>query len=474
MGNIVMWFKWHLLNLGLKIKSILGGLKRTAVDEVNNISKKDEPKIRGGDALDYENDIASRYYDFWNLDFSNMGRMNLYFLVIIIAVITTVVRFAMGGMNQQAVSEDYLLLSAAGIGLLLLILFVFELFRKKSDDIPITEEEYNKAQLWMHAISEKARRTMPLWAIAIVSIGLVVEAGAISIIAASFVSDISKNESMYIGVVLGIIVAAGLGWLIHQAGEGLYREHHRKRLHRVIRNEGGTDPIKDNEGNVIKDEHGKTKAFASETYTTLRKDQNLFHTDGGEFYERHGKLIAAILVIVILATLAFIQRAELNLDMIQDQTQTESGSVILNPDLMPSEVSSAQNNAQKSVVDEKMTHAEKGMYAALGILTLVFLIINGVGIMFGYKYCFYNDTSEEYYKRIRKYKKQMSLRVKDMQYATLARKKVLAKSNQFFAKFQRHAVKQARREGLDSIQEALNERGSYRMEHFANKQGSAA
>lgn len=455
-----MWFKWHSLNIVLKLKSLFGGLKRTAVDEVNNVSKKKEAAIAKGLGLDYEKDVASRYYEFWDLDFSNLGRMNFYFFLIIAAVVTTTVRFVMGGMNQGAVSEDYLLMSAAGIAGLLLILFVFEMIRKKNDDIPTTENEYENAQAWMHAISEKARRHMPWWALAIIAVGLVVEAGAISIIAASFVSDVSKNESMYIGLVLGVIVAAGLGWLIHQAGEGLYREHHRKRLHRVIRNEGGYE----------KDEQ---KNFVSETYCTLRKDKNDFHTDGGEFLERHGKLVAAIIVIVTLATLAFIQRAELNIEIIGQQ-QTESTDALLSPDmgLMPADVLSTQQDAQKANVDEKVSHAEKGMYAALGILTLVFLIINGVGIMFGYKYCFYDDHSEKYYRVIKKYKEQMSLRVKDDLYATSARQKVLKKSNQFFSKFQRHAVKQARREGMDSIQEALNERGAYKMELFVTKQGA--
>jgi len=458
-----MWFKWHFLNIGLKLKSIFGGLKRTAIDEVNNVTKKNEAAIANGLGLDYEKDVASRYYEFWDMDFSNLGRMNLYFFLIIAAVVATIVRFVRGGLNQGPISQDYLLMSAAGIGGLLLVLFLYEMLRKKNDDIPITENEYEHAQTWMHAISEKARKHMPWWAVAIVAIGLVVEAGAISIIAASFVSDVSKNESMYIGIVLGVIVAAGLGWLIHQAGEGLYREHHRKRLHRVIRNEGGYD--KDEQNN-----------FVSETYRTLKKDKNDFHTDGGDFLERHGKLLAAILVIVTLATLAFVQRAELNLDMIGAQ-QTESTDVLLSPGtggLLPVEVTGTQDNSNKKIVAEKVSHAEKGMYAALGILTLVFLIINGVGIMFGYKYCFFDDHSEKYYGVIKKYKEQMSLRVKDALYATSARQKVLKKSNQFFSKFQRHAVKQARREGMDSIQEALTDRGPYKMELFVTKQGAQA
>ncbi len=431
-----MWFKWHWLNLGLKIKSIFGGLSRTAHDEVEDVSKKDEPKISNGQALHYENDVANRYYDFWDLDFSNMGRMNLYFVVIIGAVITTLVRFAMVGVNPQTMSKDYLLLSVAGIGGLLLVLFIFEIFRNKSEDKPVTEEDYEKAKLWMHYISEKARHPLPLWAKLIVGIGLMVEAGAISIIAASFVSDLSKNVSMYVGILVGVLIAAGLGLLIHKAGENLYREHHRKRLHRVIRNEGGRD----------KDEDG---GWVSETYRVLKTDKNDFHTDGGSFFERNGIMLAAILVIVILASLAFYQRAELNLDIIENQQQAETTNDLLTPDmaLMPAEVTKTQKNAQKDIVDEKASHAEKGMYAAIGILTMVFLIINGVGIMFGYNYSFYNDDSKDYYKAIIKYKKQQFLHARDVAYATLARQKILKRSNQFFAKFQQHAVKQAKREG---------------------------
>jgi|GEM_PF-2788173 len=457
-----MWFKWHLLNLGLKFKAISGGLKRTAVDEVNNVSKKDEATFSAGNPLHYERDVASRYYDFWDSDFSNLGRMNLYFFLIIAAVVTTITRFVMGGVNQGAVSEDYLLMSAAGIGALLLILFIFELFRKKGDDIPVSEAQYENAQAWMHAIAEKARRHMPLWAIAIIAIGLVVEAGAISMIAVSFAGDMSKTISTYVGIILGAIFAAVLGILVHKAGEGLYREHHRKRLHRVIRNEGGY--AKDEEGNLV-----------SETYSALKSDKNDFHTDEEGFMRRKGIMLLAILMVLGLAALAFYQRAELNLGILADQTEIESMDVILSPDSMiPAEVTSAQQSSQRDVVNEDASHAKNGMFAALGILTLVFIVINGIGMMFGYNYSFYDDHSEKYYMEIKKYREQMSLRVKDAVYATLARQKVLKKSNQFFTKFQQHAVKQARREGLDSLQESLNERGAYKMERFVENQGVKA
>jgi len=94
-----MWFKWNLLNIGLKFKSIFGGLKRTAVDEVNNVSKKDEPSIAAGNPLHYESDIASRYYEFWDSDFSNVGRMNLYFFLMIVAVVAVIAKFTMAGVD---------------------------------------------------------------------------------------------------------------------------------------------------------------------------------------------------------------------------------------------------------------------------------------------------------------------------------------------------------------------------------------
>lgn len=451
-----MWLKWHLLNIGLKLKSLLGGLKRTAVDEVNNVSKRDEATIADHGPLHFEREVAERYYDFWDLDFSNMGRMNLYFFLLIVAAVFSVVRFTMGGMDQP-IGENYPLMSALGIAVLMFTLFFYELLRKKSDDIPVTQEEYDKAQNWMHFISEKARRSMPLWAWCIVGVGLLLEAGAISIIAASFVSDISKNESMYIGVVLGAIVAAGLGWLIHQAGEGLYREHHRKRLHRVIRNEGGYE--KNNDGQYV-----------SETYGALKSDKNDFHTDEEGFLRRHGLLLLACIVIVALATLAFIQRSELNLDIINGHASAASSADVLldaNTDLlMPLEVTNQQQKSSNEALDEKVSHAEKGMYAALGVLTMVFLIINAVGIMFGYRYCFYNQHSEKYFKQIKRFESQRALKAKDKLYATLARQKVLKRSNQFFALFQQYAVKQARREGCDSLKDALNQRGAYKMEHF--------
>ncbi len=443
-----MWFKWQLMRLGMVWQSLIGGLKRRAIDDVNNCPN--EVLVRDGQALDYEREVAEKYYDFWDADFSNFKRMSLYFFIIVSAIGLVLWRYLSA--EHVVLQEDYLLMSALGVGGILLVLFLYELFfNGMKEDLIVTKEEFERAETWMHYTSEKSRKTMPWWAMVVVGVGLLVEAAAISIIAASFVSDISKNESMWIGGVLGAVVAFALGFVIHKAGESMYRNHHRVRLNRVIQREGGNQN--------------------SETLKALQEDQHDFDTQEEGFVRRHGMQIIAIFFVMILAVAAFEQRAELNLAMIQNQQTEVADELLLSADdeLMPASVKKVERSIVEEKVSEEASHAEKGMYASLMMLTVVFLIINFLGVLFGYLYSFYHDRSKECYRIINKYKKQKQLHAQDEAFATLAKQTVIKKANHFFAKYQRLVVKQARREGQDNIKDALVARKAYRIEKFVKQ-----
>ncbi|MDQ7001963.1 MAG: hypothetical protein Q9N02_04670, partial [Ghiorsea sp.] len=66
----------------------------------------------------------------------------------------------------------------------------------------------------------------------------------------------------------------------------------------------------------------------------------------------------------------------------------------------------------------------------------------------------------------KQYKKQKQLRAKDESLATLAKQTIIKKANHFFAKYYRIVIKQARREGQDTVKDALVYRKAYRMEKF--------
>ncbi|MDQ7001233.1 MAG: hypothetical protein Q9N02_00910, partial [Ghiorsea sp.] len=374
-----MWFKWQLMRLGLAWQSLIGGLKRRAIDDVNNCPN--ESLIKEGQALDYEREIAEKFYDFWDADFSNFKRMSLYFFIIVSAIGLVLWRYLSA--EHVVVQEDYLLMSAAGVAVLLAVLFLYELlFNSMNEELVVTKDEFDSAETWMHYISEKSRKTMPVWAILIVGIGLLIEAAAISIIAASYVSDISKNESMWVGSILGLIVAFALGFVIHKAGESMYQNHQRVRLHRVIQREGG---------------HKE-----SETLQALQKDHRDFDTQEEGFLRRYGMQIIAVVFVTALAVAAFEQRAELNLDMIQAQQTEVADDLLLSADdaLMPASVKKVEREIVEEKVSQEASHAEKGMYASLIMLTVVFLIINLLGVLFGYLYSFYHERSKACYKII--------------------------------------------------------------------------
>ena len=87
----MLWLKWHSLNFSLKFLSLSHRIEKKAANDVESANNDTSKRIKyqNGAGLNYENEVASKYYDFWGRDF-NPKRMDTYVLILFIEVIGVV------------------------------------------------------------------------------------------------------------------------------------------------------------------------------------------------------------------------------------------------------------------------------------------------------------------------------------------------------------------------------------------------
>jgi hypothetical protein len=443
-GYRMNWFKWHLLNWGLFLKRIFGLLKKNAVSDVLSIANGKEEIIQNKGAFGFEMHVADRYYEFWDLDYSSLQRMNIYAIIVFSILIINAVKVIFG---ISYIYDNYIYYAGRVAVIICLILFLYENLKKKSVDIPVTEIEYNNSKEWLLYMGEKNRRLMPLWLWVVTFLGVFIEAAAIVMIIISWFADTTKTFEFYGGIIIGVAAAIAIAAIVHHAGAALYREHHRKNIWTNI-------------------EQNKDEAKGKEIYNNLTKLNPQISYEEKPFFRTYGIIILAISMIMLLSVFTFISRANLNEGIIRNQSKSQ---VINNDffDTVPPDVSKQQNLAYLDSVKDAENTQIKSMYAALGALMIIFLIINIFGAMNGYKYSFYSDYSEESFNSVQRYEKQLYLKGVDDEYSLSVHGAIEKKANQLFSIYKPLLMGAIRSERIrDSLKDALNIRGEYRMEYY--------
>ncbi len=442
------WFKWHLLNWGLFLKKIFGLLKKHAVSDVHSIATGKEGIIQNNGAFGFEMHVADRYYEFWDLDYSSLQRMNIYSIIVFSILIINAVKVVFG---ISYIYDNYIYYAGVVVVIICLILFLYENLKKKSADIPVTKIEYDNSIKWLLYIGEKNRRLMPLWLWVVTFLGVFIEAAAIVMIIISWFADTTKTFEFYGGIIIGVAAAIAIAAIVHHAGAALYREHHRKNIWTNI-------------------EQNKDEAKGKEIYNNLAKLNPQISYEQKSFFRTYGIIILAIVMIMLLSVFTFISRANLNEGIIRNQSKSQVINNANNDeffDTVPSEVSKQQDLAYLDSVKEAENTQIKSMYSALGALMIIFLIINIFGAMNGYKYSFYSDYSEESFNSVRRYEKQLYLKDVDNEYSLSVHEAIEKKANQLFSIYKPLLMGAIRSERIrDILKDALNTRGEYRMEYY--------
>jgi hypothetical protein len=450
------WMKWNLLNIGLFLKRATGLLRKKALSDVYEIGQGKEEIIRNGSPFGFEMHVADRYYEFWNQDYGSLVKMNIYFSIVFLIGISYVLKSILG---FSFLYEYYTSLASIILSTVFAGLFLYEMLVKRSDS-PVSLEDYETAKHWLHFICEKSRHPMPKWLLAITFIGVLIEAIAIIIVIISWFANTTRTAELYFGIALGIAVAATIALTVHHAGAALYREHHRRQMWSAIDHES-----KDN-----------NDADRPLIIRELKKINPSITFKKNGFIRTYGTVTWAVIMVLLLSSFAFLSRANLNIGIINNRMNAEQVTdsaffASSSPaDLGPAPQGVDLGNAQQA--SNLMGQSEiNSMYASLLALMVIFLIINYMGGLSGYKYCFYNDTSEHSFKIIRRYEKQVARNNKKQEGISAMQKIVEKKANQLFSFYYPLLITSISTEGLrDSLKVALNERGVYRMKNYIDNQ----
>lgn len=445
------WFKWHALNIGLFWRKSFGMLKKKANADVHEIGQGKEEIIRNGSPFGFEMHVADRYYEFWNQDYSSLVKMNLYFIVLFILGVTFALKFALG---ITLLYDNYVELGSVMLAIVVTGLFLHEMLSRKSE-VPVDPEEYATAKHWLHYICEKSRRHMPKWLLAITFVGVLIEAIAIIIIIISWFANTTRTVELYFGMGLGTAVAATIAMTVHHAGEALYKEHHRKVMWSALDHES-------------KDNNNTDKPLI---IRELKKINPSITFKKNGFIRTYGPVIWAVMMILLLSVFAFFSRANLNMGIIDNRSST---SEVQNSEFFsstPTDLNDTLDVPETAAMKAMEQREINSMYAALLSLLIIFLIINYMGGLSGYKYSFYNDTSELSYRTVRNYERQLAKKNKKNEGIAEMRKIAEKKANQSFSFYYPLLITAISMEDMrDSLKHALNERGVYRMKSYIENQ----
>ncbi len=445
------WFKWNVLNIGLYLQRVFGLLRKKATTDVHEIGQGKEEIIRKGSPFGFEMHVADRYYEFWNQDYSSLVKMNIYFICILVLVLSVVLKTVF---EINFLYDNYFVLGAIILSIVFSGLFLYEMLVRKIE-VPVNEDDYKTAKEWLHYMCEKSRRPMPKWLLAITFVGVLIEAVAIIIVIISWFANTTRTVELYFGMALGTAVAATIAMTVHHAGESLYKEHHRKEMWSAIDHES-------------KDNNDADKRLIIKELKKINPSIT-FKKNG--FIRTYGPLIWAVIMILLLSVFAFFSRANLNKGIINNRVNQEQVKDSDFFDASSSEIINRQDSIDVTNANAAGETEINSMYAALLALMVIFLIINYMGGVSGYKYSFYNDTSEKSYKTIKNYDRQLAKKNKKSEGIAAMQKIVERKANQLFSIYYPLLINAISTEDIrDSLKVALNERAVFRMKSYIDNQ----
>ncbi len=449
------WLQWHKLNFWLKFLLVLGLVKNKAINDVNAAINSKISIIEAGGGANFENEVAASYYVLWGTNF-DASRLNAYFIILNAAIIIFLYRimFPLGGLTDM-----YLFWSALGVAVIIIMLFIYEMFFFPNEQIDVKQDEYEKAKKWLKYIGDESRGNVPIWAKIFVGLGLLIEGFAICVIAMTYIGDFNQIFTQILGLLLGVVVTVVIGVLVHKAGVDIYREQHRQVLYNIIAREGGMTKRSDTSSEF---------RFESETYSELSDLDHSFDIEEKGFWRKNWSVIAAIFAVLLISTLAFLARAEFNKELIAFQkdvgVQQNYGDYMNHPE----ETSQQLNQNEADIRAAEAGVDIKAMYLALALLTSIFIVVNYFGAYIGYEYSFYHKRSVMELLKIRSFEMNQSDKGKNVDFMTAARQKVEKKANQFFAKYHQVLIDKARQ--INVLQKALNDRGAFKFQTYIKEQ----
>jgi hypothetical protein len=381
MGKIQLfeWISWRLFLIKMTLRKIFQ-FKSDAKDEVISL---DPGSLKNGGLTNQEDTIISKFGEFYrNVDPVVFSRLDFYFVSMIIGIVLLVV---VPKLSLGLLAARLLRLGGAFAVIMSLSGFILEMLNKSANPV-VKEDEYKRCKRLLQFMGESARKPLSTGMMFLVLLMVFIDAAMISIVAMDYVADLPRKYALWGGVGVGLIVAIMLFFFTHEAGKALYRDTKRKEL---------------------QDERHQNKDSFKKELDDLKYKLSLT----SHFFlhpKRYLWMCVALVMIAGLAYAAYGARYSTQMDIILSQAETARQTLGIETDnpMLPSAVTQSQKEAGDEIANEHQELAKRATQFALIILTLVFIGIQMIGIMMGYKHAFFDDETEAAYMKVRSYELQ--------------------------------------------------------------------
>ncbi|OON59236.1 hypothetical protein B0920_22825 [Massilia sp. KIM] len=266
-----------------------------------------------------------------------------------------------------------------------------------------SEYDFNERMTYLQKAGDNGRTTTPL-AIWILIIAFVfIEAQGFSYVLAGYtVPGASETTQKYAAIGIAFIVSALCVLLTHQAGHELYRSLKIKRARKDWIEEGRKHKLRTKSMPLTTAQHLDD---AEPEYTQICNRVGL----DASFVVSWATL-AFVLIIAIGATYVRVQSAnKLMEDSVRiqkselvEQRQTGVGLDLAQQNVIPDADANLSLAADGKAVEEAAQYDLHGYWVTFAILAVLFVFLQGLGVLFGYRWGFAGENSKAAYKALGK------------------------------------------------------------------------
>lgn len=278
-------------------------------------------------------------------------------------------------------------------------------------------EYYDKCVSYLRKIGEQGRSPTPFF-IWIVILGLVVaEAlGFAYVLAGYTIPGASESLQQKGAIGIAFVISALLVFLTHSTGGEIYKN---SVIGRILQNRGGSD--------LIKDEIVIAQDYKDNEAPSWQQAYNRF--DGGESKTWILSIITAIFIVIVAIGATYVRGQVLEKQLIQEISTTSTNIY----DTAPIELGEIQNSADTKALKEQQDADRKGGWATFIVLAVLFIFIQILGMLFGYKWGFAGKNSKDAYEASHRFKTAREYQ----NYITQKRRAITAKANEKLSKMKR-------------------------------------
>ncbi len=268
----------------------------------------------------------------------------------------------------------------------------FDMYNRKLDK---GLKEYDRNKSYLNKIDELGRTPFPIFIWIIISLMVIIEAFGFGYILAEFFNrGASESVQIYAAFGIALIVSVILVWFTHLTGH----EIHKNKLLEKIRSYGL------NTKNLSQEPGGITIEYNHEDDNEPKYVQmyNRIDTNLNAKPKWYITIVTVILIIFIAIGATLVRNASLNEYISADKKIEKEQNDYNIP--YPSNIIQTQKEADNKQVDEHYEFIIEGSIITYVTLAIIFIFIQILGVIFGFKWGFAGKESLDAYEGLRGFK----------------------------------------------------------------------